>query len=60
MISYVFNVLNFLSEPLKVFEEFGLSPLQAFIVIGMLAAGAVTQWQFQHRHHVDDDNEHEH
>jgi hypothetical protein len=52
----MFEFLNLLLRPLVLFEKFGLSPVQAFIVVGMLTAGAYAQWRFQHIPHAHDDN----
>jgi hypothetical protein len=36
----------------------GLPPLQFLVVVGMLFAGMLAKWQFQHSHHHDHDHDH--
>ena len=52
-------IMDILITPLKVFEGLGLSPFQAFVVIGMLTSGAIMNWTYNFNNHDDDDSDHE-
>jgi hypothetical protein len=52
-------IMEIIIAPLKIFEGLGLSPFQAFVVIGMLTSGAIMNWTFNHSSHDDDDSDHE-
>ncbi len=52
------DLISFLERPLAYLADgLGLSPIQAFVVIGMLVTGAYVQWQFQFGQHADDDHD---
>jgi hypothetical protein len=53
-------VLELLVAPLKVFAGIGLSPFQAFVVIGMLTSGAIMNWTYNFNSHDDDDDDDHH
>lgn len=53
------SLIELIIAPLKIFEGLGLSPFQAFVVIGMLTSGAIMNWTFNFNSHDDDDSDHE-
>ena len=54
------SVMELLVAPLKVFAGVGLSPFQAFVVIGMLTSGAIMNWTYNFNNHDDDDDDDHH
>ena len=54
------QLLELLKAPLMIFENLGLSPFQAFVVIGMLSSGAIMNWTYNFNNHDDDDDDHDH
>ena len=53
------TILELIAAPLKIFEGLGLSPFQAFVVVGMLTSGAIMNWTYNFSNHDDDDDHHE-
>ena len=53
------TVFELLEAPLKIFQGLGLSPFQAFVVIGMLSSGVIMNWTFNFNSHEDDDDHQE-
>ena len=53
------QILELLKAPLTIFESLGLSPFQAFVVIGMLSSGAIMNWTYNFNNHDDDDDDHD-
>ena len=45
------GILETILAPLELFREWGLSPIQVIIVVGMLVSGALAQWLVFHRFH---------
>ena len=54
------SVMELLVAPLKVFAGLGLSPFQAFVVIGMLTSGAIMNWTYNFNNHDDDGDDDHH
>ena len=54
------NLFELLVAPLKLFEDIGLSPFQAFVVIGLLTTGVYVKWTFQQRGYDEHEHDHHH
>ena len=54
------TIFELLTAPLTIFEGIGLSPFQAFVVIGMLSSGAIMNWTYNFNNHDDDDDDSHH
>ena len=53
------TIFELLEAPLRIFQGLGLSPFQAFVVIGMLSSGVIMNWTFNFNSHEDDDDHQE-
>ena len=51
------TIFELLEAPLRIFQGLGLSPFQAFVVIGMLSSGVIMNWTFNFNSHEDDDDD---